>query len=113
MKVRVTEGNNSDVCYYDMGARSAKRNKGAYQRNVKSRDLVYMDGSLIAPRKTFSGMSQGFVPMGDFEFNYNPNASSEEFNLYPDYSIWGEYGPADVRANSYLKAKATQYNAGY
>ena len=113
VEVKVKDADNTRTCYYDLGVQSPSRRGGAYTRNLKDRQLVTTSGNIIGKRTPFSGTSEGFVPQGDLRYNFNWNAPGEEFNLYPDYSLWGDYGPGDVRANAYLKAKATEYNSGY
>lgn len=113
VEVKVKDADNTRTCYYDLGVQSPSRRGGAYTGNLKDRQLVTTSGSIIGKRTPFSGTSEGFVPRGDLRYNFNWNAPGEEFNLYPDYSLWGDYGPGDVRANAYLKAKATEYNSGY
>ena len=90
VKVTVNCGNGktiSTICYYDMGLHSRRTPGGAYVGNQKVTPVS--KGSKIV------------------------NVDAGVGNYYPNYEDWLEYGPADIRTNAFLKAKAVVDNGGY
>ena len=77
----------STVCYYDMGLHSRRTPGGAYVGDQKATPVS--KGSKIV------------------------NVDAGVGNYYPNYEDWLKYGPADIRTNAFLKAKAVVNNGGY
>lgn len=77
----------STICYYDMGLHSKSTPGGAYVGDQK-----------VTP-----------VSKGSDIVNIDAGVG----NYLPNYEDWLMYGPADIRTNAFLKAKAVVDNGGY
>lgn len=116
VRVTITDDNGNPVytkdAYYDIGLSSMPNKQGAYAGGARKRGGTIQYGSAVNPAigPQIGYGYKGPVQLGESTaiFNVSPDWYEGDFQIYPDYNRWTEYGGWDTRESSNLKASPTQ-----